>query len=59
MPRKTKPKRTSAKLPWRLALRLESERNLRLDIERLLRKPMSRRTHFLRVRVGPWGGSAV
>jgi hypothetical protein len=40
------------------ALRRESERDLRAQIQTLLSQPMSRRTHFLRVRL-PGGGSAL
>ncbi len=39
-------------------LKAESEADLREQIRRLLDKPMSERTHFLRVRL-PGGGSAV
>jgi len=43
---------------WQEALRKESELALRQQIRALLRLPMSKRTHFLRVRL-PGGGSAL
>jgi hypothetical protein len=42
----------------RAARRRESERALREQIRRLLARPMSERTHFLRVRL-PEGGSTL
>ena len=54
--RKDKP--TRSRVAELAALKRESERVLREQVRRLLSKPMSERTHFLRVRL-PGGGSAL
>ena len=51
-------KKRSARKAELRALKKENERAIREQIRRLLKLPMNRRTHFLRVRL-PGGGSAL